>query len=222
MHPVDPGAGQIRERREVRLGGQPLGLEAAHLAGRGRRPVDALPADDGAHRRIAGEPLGVVDVFVAGEPAVDRLAQQAQQPVANVLSTPPLGEGRSGHRGQAEHVVQLAVGEQAAVRGDPRPVELELDPAVEGDPSGGSLASPVASAIPAHPSRSIVLKFYAESAPLVTEMPTVIVESRTGAVAWAMSASPRFPSPLIKPDVRISRIRLSDWLHLEAHGMAPR
>ena len=26
-------------------------------------------------------------------------------------------------------------------------------------------------------------------------------------------ASPRFPSPLIKPDVRISRIRLSDWLH---------
>ena len=48
------------------------------------------------------------------------------------------------------------------------------------------------------------------------------VESGTGAVAWAMSASLRFPSPLIKPDVRISRIRLSDWLHLKAHGMAPR
>ena len=28
-------------------------------------------------------------------------------------------------------------------------------------------------------------------------------------------AMPRFPSPLIKPDVRISRIRLSDWFH---HG----
>jgi hypothetical protein len=26
---------------------------------------------------------------------------------------------------------------------------------------------------------------------------------------------PRFPSPLIKPDVRISRIRLSDWFHRE-------
>ena len=37
-------------------------------------------------------------------------------------------------------------------------------------------------------------------------------------MAWAVSASPRFPSPLIKPDVRISRIRLSDWLHLEALG----
>ena len=32
---------------------------------------------------------------------------------------------------------------------------------------------------------------------------------------------PRFPSPLIKPDVRISRIRLSDWLHLAAIGGAP-
>ena len=31
------------------------------------------------------------------------------------------------------------------------------------------------------------------------------------------SATLRFPSPLIEPDVRISRIRLSDWLHREAH-----
>ncbi len=30
-------------------------------------------------------------------------------------------------------------------------------------------------------------------------------------------ASPCFPSPLIKPDVPISGIRLSDWLHRKAH-----
>ena len=30
----------------------------------------------------------------------------------------------------------------------------------------------------------------------------------------------RFPSPLIKPDVRISRIRLSDRVHRKAHGGA--
>ena len=29
----------------------------------------------------------------------------------------------------------------------------------------------------------------------------------------------RLPSPLIEPDVRISRIRLSDWLHRKAHGV---
>jgi hypothetical protein len=34
-------------------------------------------------------------------------------------------------------------------------------------------------------------------------------------------AVPRFPSPLIKPDVRISRIRLSDWFHLATIGRAP-
>jgi hypothetical protein len=32
----------------------------------------------------------------------------------------------------------------------------------------------------------------------------------------------RFSSPLIKPDVRVSRIRLSDWLHREAHGGGPK
>ena len=32
------------------------------------------------------------------------------------------------------------------------------------------------------------------------------------------AATLRFPSPLIKPDVRISRIRLSDWLHRKAHA----
>ena len=47
------------------------------------------------------------------------------------------------------------------------------------------------------------------------------VESRTGAVAWAMSASPRFPSPLIKPDVLISSIRLSDRRHRTTHGGRP-
>ncbi len=50
----------------------------------------------------------------------------------------------------------------------------------------------------------------------------VTVESRRGAVAWALWASLRFLSPLIKPDVRISRIRLPDRLHLKAHGGGPR
>jgi TolB-like protein len=41
------------------------------------------------------------------------------------------------------------------------------------------------------------------------------VEERRGA-----ARAVRFPSPLIKPDVRISRIRLSDWLHRKAHDKA--
>jgi hypothetical protein len=34
-------------------------------------------------------------------------------------------------------------------------------------------------------------------------------------------AKPRLPSPLIKPDVRVSRIRLSDWFHCKAHDGNP-
>jgi hypothetical protein len=56
--------------------------------------------------------------------------------VPDVLAAPSLSQDRGGRRGQAEGVVQLAVGEQAAIRGDPGAVELELQAAVEGDPQG--------------------------------------------------------------------------------------
>jgi hypothetical protein len=46
------------------------------------------------------------------------------------------------------------------------------------------------------------------------------VESRMGAVAWGLWPALRFPSPLIEPDVPISGIRLSDWLHRKARDAA--
>ncbi len=42
------------------------------------------------------------------------------------------------------------------------------------------------------------------------------VEDGRGGLGHA--ATPRFPSPLIEPDVPISGIRLSDWLHRGTHG----
>src|ERR1700756_5274624 len=41
-----------------------------------------------------------------------------------------------------------------------------------------------------------------------------VEDGRGGLGLWP---TPRFPSPLIKPDVPISGIRLSDWLHREAY-----
>ena len=46
------------------------------------------------------------------------------------------------------------------------------------------------------------------------------VELKVGAVTWGLWPSSRFPSPLIEPDLRSYRIRLSGWLHCEAHGGA--
>jgi hypothetical protein len=56
--------------------------------------------------------------------------------VVDVRPAPAFYEGRHTCPGQAEGVVQLAVREQAAIGGDPGPVELELEAAVEPDPQG--------------------------------------------------------------------------------------
>jgi hypothetical protein len=66
------------------------------------------------------------------------------------LTTPALSKDGRGRRGQAEGVVQLAVGEQAGIGGDPGAVELQLRRRPKAT-RRGSLASPVTSAIP-HPS----------------------------------------------------------------------
>jgi hypothetical protein len=44
------------------------------------------PADHGAHRRIVAESLGVVEVLVPGQAAVDRLTQQGGRGVLSVLA----------------------------------------------------------------------------------------------------------------------------------------
>jgi hypothetical protein len=57
---------------------------------------------------------------------------------------------------------------------------------------------------------------------LIADMATRTAIGRNGRVEdgrgnLGHSATPRFPSPLIEPDVPISGIRLSDWFHREAH-----
>ncbi len=49
--------------------------------------------------------------------------------------------------------------------------------------------------------------------PLASRAFVAHVESRLGAVAGML----RFPTPLIEPCMRISRTRLSDWIHPLAH-----
>ena len=58
--------------------------------------------------------------------------------------------------------------------------------------------------------------------PLIIRAFGAHVESRIGAVAWGLWPTLRFPSPLIKPNVPISGIRLSDWLQHKAHDGRPR
>src|SRR4029077_16593393 len=57
---------------------------------------------------------------------------------------------------------------------------------------------------------------------VVRRVTSLTVESKMGAVAGGLWPSPRFPSPLIEPEVPISGARLSDWLHRKAHDAAAR
>ena len=134
VHLVDPLAGQIGESGEVLGPAQPLRLEAAHLAGRGGRPGDRPVADHPAHRRIAAQPVGVVHVLVAGQPPEHRLAQQADQPMATVLAGARVGQRIGTRVGQAQRVIQLAIGQQPGIGGDRGAAKLQHQTTVEIEP----------------------------------------------------------------------------------------
>ena len=134
VHRVDPLARQIGESGEVLRPRQPLGLEAAHLAGRGSPTHWRFAADHPAHRRVAAQPISVVHILVAGQPAEYRLPQQPDQQVASVPAGACLRQSLAAACGQSEHVVQLAIGQQSAIGGDRRTVEPEHHAAVEIEP----------------------------------------------------------------------------------------
>ena len=111
-----------------------ISLVEAALESLARPPTTARRA--GSRQRRSAS----LDVLVAGQPAVDRLAEEGEQAVLGVLSG--AGVVQAGRRcaGQPEGVVAFAAGEKSGVTGDGGPVELQLDFAVEIDAGGVVLA----------------------------------------------------------------------------------
>ena len=134
---VDPAPGQVGQRGQVRLLGQHLGLEAAHLAGGGCSLRHGPATHDPAHGRIMRQPVGIVHVLVSGEPPEDGLAKLSDQRVAAILAGPGVGEDLSGQVCQAKRIIEIPKGEQTSVGRDPRAMELQLQAGVEGDPESG-------------------------------------------------------------------------------------
>src|SRR5262249_34377964 len=86
------------------------------------------------------EAFGVVDILVAGQPAVDRLAEEGEQAVPGVLAGAGVVQDGRRRCGQAEGIVEFAVGEESGVTGDAGAVKLQLDFAGEIDADGVVLA----------------------------------------------------------------------------------
>ena len=66
----------------------------------------------------------VVDILVSGKPPEHRLPQQPDQCMAAVPAGTCIGEQLTGHRAETEGVVELAIGQQSSIGGDPGAMEL--------------------------------------------------------------------------------------------------
>jgi hypothetical protein len=84
--------------------------------------------------RIDPKALGIVGVRVSRETTVDRLAEETREAVAGVLAAARFGEPPARFTREPEDLVKLSVGQEPGVTRDTRPMELELQPAVEMEP----------------------------------------------------------------------------------------
>ena len=101
----------------------------------------ACPAThDVAHRWVDGQPLGVVDIFVACQSAADLLAQQCREGVLFVLAGAAVTEQTIRQFSESDFFVKLSAGQQPGVGCDLATKKLELQAAVELDPQIAVLA----------------------------------------------------------------------------------
>jgi hypothetical protein len=137
---VDPLPGEIHQMLEVLCAGECIRLEACHLTGGGCRLILGPTPDHDPHRGIEAKTLGIIDIFIAGQTAVDRLAKESQQAVLGVLPRAGVNQAARGRASQSESVVEFTIGKESGITGNGRAVELQLDLTVEIDTQGVILA----------------------------------------------------------------------------------
>src|SRR5262249_52289808 len=87
-----------------------LPAEAAHLPRASTPALSRLAANNPAHRRIMTQALGVIHILVSGKATKYRLSEQPGQCMPTILAGACVGQNITCHRGQAECVVEFAIG----------------------------------------------------------------------------------------------------------------
>ena len=100
---------------------------------RGERDARLPSLTGGQHpkRRVLGQSLRVVGVLVAGQAAIDGLANEIRQGELAVASGTRIGEVSLDQGAQAESLVQLAQQQQSGVGGHRGPPKLDAKLGVE-------------------------------------------------------------------------------------------
>ncbi len=201
--------------------------------GRLRAQVDAAvgqPATSQLEPRIGAQPVEIVGILPAAGDGKDAGAQYIGQPMGDPLRIAAVRDHRRQPRGEAEPAFGLGEQHHPAIGAEPAAIKRgghffarnrwkrERQQAIVGDGGRGGLRSAARTGFSNQILQQINGLCYLRQPKI---RPVSRVEEGRGIRIEGIEAF-RLPSPLIKPDVRVSRIRLSDWLHLKARGGGPR
>jgi hypothetical protein len=128
---LDQGRIEASQSLVVLLLREDLRLEPVER--RGERHARFPPLARGQHpkRRVLGQPLGVVRILVAGQAAVDRLAEEIRQRKLPVVSGARIREVSLDQGIKPEAFVQLTREQQPGIGGDGGSPELDAQLGVE-------------------------------------------------------------------------------------------
>ncbi len=116
---------------EILLLGQQLCLEPVQRRCQRRTTVPQLWRPDQPKCRVRRHAHRVVEVFVASEPAVDRLPQEIRQAELGVQPLSGVAQVLGDECLQPQAFIQLAHQKEAGVGGDARPLERDFQETVE-------------------------------------------------------------------------------------------
>jgi len=104
--------------------------------GQGRPSIPDLLRTDQPEGRVLGKSLRIVEVFVTGQPAVDRLPQQVGERKLLVLASAGVRQMLLDQFSKPESLVEFAHQDQAAVGSDARALETDLEGGIKGELRG--------------------------------------------------------------------------------------
>ena len=127
----DQGSVESCQSGKVLLFGQHLGLKGLQPGSQSRTSIPDLFGTDQPEGRVLGEPLGVVEVFVASQAAIDGLPQQVGEGKLRILPSAGVGQMLFDQCSEPESLVEFAHQDQAAVGRDAGTLEFNLERALK-------------------------------------------------------------------------------------------
>ena len=94
-------------------------LKGLQAGSQRRATIPSLLRTDQAEGRILRKPLGIVDILIARDAAVDGLAEQIDERKLGVLPAPRITQVLGDQFAEAQPFIQLTNQDKATVGGDP-------------------------------------------------------------------------------------------------------